>query len=94
MKVLINIFEFFLRSGSAILTSTVSLANPSIGVKLTSSTALLTGIASLITNELISKLKIRFTKLRDWIIVITLLCEKNLKQSLIDKKFMIKKHRL
>ena len=60
--------------------------NPSIGVVLTSSSALLTSIAILITNEYISKLKIRYTKLRDWINVITLLFEKTLKESLIDKK--------
>ena len=38
------------------------------------------------TNEYISKLKIRYTKLKDWINVITLLYEKTLKQSMIDKK--------
>ena len=31
-------------------------------------------------------MKIGYTKLRDWIIVITLLYEKTLKQSMIDKK--------
>ena len=51
-----------------------------------SSTALLTSLAILITNEYISKLKIRYTKLRDWINVITLLYEKTLKESMIDKK--------
>ena len=45
----------------------------------------MTSIAILITNEYISKLKIRYTKLRDWINVITLLYEKTLKQSMIDK---------
>ena len=73
-------------SGSAIGTSTMSLINPSIGVVLTSSSALLTSIAILITNEYISKLKIRYTKLRDWINVITLLYERTLKESMIDKK--------
>ena len=53
---------------------------------------LLTSIAILITNEYISKLKVRYTKLRDWIIVITLLIEKTLKQSLVDKKIDDKKH--
>ena len=64
----------------------MSLLNPIIGIVLTSSTALLTSIAILITNEYISKLKIRYTKLRDWINVITFLYEKTLKQSMIDKK--------
>ena len=61
------------------------LLNPSIGVVLTSSSALLTSLAILITNEYISKLKIRYTKLRDWINVITLLYEKTLKESMIDE---------
>ena len=64
----------------------MSLINTSIGVVLTSSTALITSIAILITIEYISKSKIRFTKFRDWINVITLLYEKTLKQSMIDKK--------
>ena len=64
----------------------MSLRNPSIGIVLTSSTVLLTSITILITNEYISKLKIRYTKLRDWINVITLLYEKTLKESMIDKK--------
>ena len=80
------IAEILVGSGSAIGTSTMSLLNPSIGVVLTSSSALLTSIAILITNEYISKLKIRYTKLRDWIIVITLLHEKTLRESMIDKK--------
>ena len=46
----------------------------------------MTSIAILITNEYISKLKIRYTKLRVWISVITLLCEKTLKSSMVDKK--------
>ena len=47
-----------------------------MGILLTSSTALLTSIAILITNEYIPKIKIRYTKLRDWIDVITFLYEK------------------
>ena len=73
-------------SGSAISTSTTSLKNPSIGIVLTSSTALLTSVAILITNEYKSKLKLRDTKLRDWINFITILFEKTLNQSMIDKK--------
>ena len=48
--------------------------------------ALLTYIALLITNENISKLKMRYSKKRVWINVVTLPCEKTLKQSMIDKK--------
>ena len=73
-------------SGSAICTSTLGLINPSAGVIFSSSTALLTSIAISITNEYISKLEKRYTKLRDWINVITLVYEKTLKQSMVYQK--------
>ena len=73
-------------SGSAISTSTMSLINPGTGIVLTSSTALLTSLAILVTNEYISKLKLRFTKLRHWMNFITIFYEKTLKESMIDKK--------
>ena len=85
-KVLLIITEILIGSGSVISTSTMSIINPSIGIVLTSSTALLTSLAILITNEYISKLKLRYTKLRDWINFITILYEKTLNQSMIDKK--------
>ena len=85
-KVLLIIAEFLVGSGSAIGTSTMSLLNPSIGIVLTSSTALVTSLGILITNEYNSKLKLRYTKLRDWINFITILYEKTLNQSMIDKK--------
>ena len=85
-KVILIITEILIGSGSAITSSTFSLNSPSIGIPIASCSALLTSIAILITNEYISKLKIRYTKLRDWINVITLLYEKTLKQSMIDKK--------
>ena len=53
----------------------MGLINPGAGIIISSSTALLTSIAILITNDYISKLKIGYTKLRDWINVITLLNE-------------------
>ena len=64
--------------------------NPSVGIVIPISTALLTSIAILITKEYISNLKIRYTKLRDWINVITLLYEKTSKQSMVDKKNLMK----
>ena len=85
-KSLLIISENLIGSGSAISTSTMSLINTSIGIVLTSSTALSTSLAILITNEYISKLKLRYTKLRDWIIFITILSEKTLNRSMIDKK--------
>ena len=85
-KVLLIITKILIRSGSTINTSTLGLIIPGAGIVISSSTALLTSIAILITNEYFSKLKIRYTKLRDWINVITLLYEKTLKESMIDKK--------
>ena len=64
----------------------MSLKNPSVGIVLTSSTALLTSLAILITNEYVSKLKLRYTKLRNWINLITILYEKTLNRSMTDKK--------
>ena len=57
-----------------------------MGFLITSSTALLTSIAILITNENISKLKIRYTKFKVWINVITVLNEKTSKQPMTHKK--------
>ena len=85
-KVLLIITEILIGSGSAVTSSTFSLINPSIGIPIASCSALLTSIAILIANEYISKLKIRYTKLCDCINVISLLYEKTLKQSMIDKK--------
>ena len=85
-KVLLIITEILVGAGSAVGSSTMRLINPGAGINISSSTALLTSIAISITNEYISKLKIRYTKLRDWINVITLLYEKTLKQSMVDKK--------
>ena len=85
-KILLIITEILVGSGSAIGSSAMSMINPGAGIIISSSTALLTSIAILITNEYISKLKIRYTKLRDWMNVITLLYEKTLKESMIDKK--------
>ena len=85
-KVLLIITEILVGAGSAVGSSTMGLINPGAGIIISSSTALLTSIAILITNEYISKLKIRYTKLRDWINIITLLYETTLKKSMVDKK--------
>ena len=85
-KILLIITEILVGTGSAIGSPTMGLINPGVGIIISTSTALLTSIAILITNEYISKSKIRFTKLRDWINVLTLSYEKTLKKSMIDKK--------
>ena len=84
-KILLIITEILVGSGSVIGSSVMSLINPGAGIIISSSTALLTSIAILITIEYIIKMKIRYTKLRDWIKVNTLLYEKILKESMIDK---------
>ena len=90
-KILLIITKILVGTSSAVGSSTMGLMNPSVGIVISSSTALLTSIAKLITNEYISKLKIRYTKLKDWINVITLLYEKTLKQSMIDRNIDEKK---
>ena len=85
-KVLLIIADILVGSASAVGSSTMGLNNPGAGIIISSSTVLLTSIAILITYEYISKSKIRYTKLRDWINVITLLYEKTLDQSMVNKK--------
>ena len=85
-KVLLIVTEILVGSASAVGSSTTGLINPGVGIIISSSTALLTSIAILIANEYISKLEIRYTKLRDWINAITLSFEKTLKESMIDEK--------
>ena len=92
-KILLIITEILIGSGSAIGSSTMVLINPGVGIIISSSTAFLTIIAILITNEYISKLKISHTKIGEWTIVITLLYEKILEQPMVDKKLMKKKLR-
>ena len=66
------------------------MINPSIGIVLTRSTALVTSIAILITNQYISKLKIRYNKLLDWINVNNLLHDKTSETTMVVKKMMKK----
>ena len=88
MKLLLAISEELKGSSSTIVPSTLSIVTPSLGISRASSSALITLIAILITKEEISKLKIRYTKLRQWINVISLLYQKTSKQSMIHKKNM------
>ena len=64
----------------------MSLINPGASFFISTSTALLISFAILLTNDYISKLNIRYTKIRDWKNVIILPYEKTLKESMIDKK--------
>ena len=62
-KILLIVTENLIGSGSAISSGAMSIINLGAGIIISSSTALLTSIAILITNEYISKLKIRYTKI-------------------------------
>ena len=85
-KTLLIVAEFLIGSASTISSSTLAVLNPSAGNISSSSTALLTSIAILITNEYISNIKTRHTKLRNWIKIFTLPDEKTLKTTMVDKK--------
>ena len=54
-KILLIITEILVGSASAVGSSTMGLINPGAGIIISSSTALLSSIAILITNEYISK---------------------------------------
>ena len=73
------------------VSSTMSDRNPTIAIPIASSSALITSVAIVIANEYFSKLNKRYTKLRDWINVISLLYETTLKQSMIDSNLTAKK---
>ena len=73
-------------SASTINSSTMGLIYPGAGIIISSSTALLTSIAILITNKYISERKLKQSKLRDWINVSTLLYEETLKLLWLIKK--------
>ena len=68
-------------TGSALSITGVGTVD---GIPIASCTAFMASIATLITNEYFSKLKIRYTKLRDHINMITLLYEKTLRK--IDER--------
>ena len=57
-----------------------------VGIMCASSISFLSSLSTLNTNEYFSKLKMRYTKLKDWINVITLLYGKTSKNSMVDKE--------
>ena len=85
MKVLLIITEILVGSASSVSSSAMGFMNPGAGIIISSSIALSTSIAILIKSEYISKMKIPYTKLRDWINIITLLFEKTLKSPMVVK---------
>ena len=87
-KIYITILEILTGIAGVSTGSTLSITGVGTarGIPIASSTAFMVSIATLITNEYFSKLKIRYTKLRDHINMITLLYEKTLEKSMKDKK--------
>ena len=84
-RVFKNISEILI--GSVGLGSGLTISGPAaVGIMTASSISFISSISTFITSEYFSKIKRRYTKLRDWINVITLSDEKTLKQSMIDKK--------
>ena len=80
------ITEILVGNASKVKSSTMGLTNSCAGIFMSCGAALMTSIAIIKTNEYISKSKLRYTKPRDWINVFTLLYEKALKQSMVDRK--------
>ena len=72
------ITEILIGSGSILNNSTLSFINLSVGIVITFSTALLTSVATLITNEYTSNLNLPYAKARGWINFFTILYEKTL----------------
>ena len=85
-KVLLNITKVLVGSVSTTNSSTMCLINPGAVIIILSSKALLTSIAILITIEYNLKFEIRYTKIRNWPKVITLLYEKTWETSMVEKK--------
>ena len=86
-KVFVIISEIFIGGVGLGVGSGLTLSGIApVGITCAGSISFLSSISELITNEYFSKIKICYTKLRDWINVITLLYEKTLRQSRIDKK--------
>ncbi len=87
-KIYISILEILTGASGVIVGSTLTATGvgATIGVPIAGVSAFLASIATLITNEYLSKRKARYTKLRDYINMITLLYEKTLTKSMMDKK--------
>ena len=85
-KVFLEFSENLFASSCTIVSSNLSVFNPTFVNPIASKSALITSTATWITNEYIFKLKIRYTTLGDWINVSSLLYRRTSKQPMIDKK--------
>ena len=68
--------EILLGSSLIIVFSTLSFVKHSNVVSIAITSAMITSIAILVTNYYVPKLKLRYTKMKDWVNVISLLYEK------------------
>ena len=93
-KILTFNTEIVIESALTITSNTLAKLNPSVGVVISSSRTLLTSIAILITSENISNQEIGYTKLRDWINVITFSYEHTFNTYIVDKNLMRKNLRV
>ena len=87
-KIYISVLEILTGASGVIVGSTLTATGigATIGVPIAGVSAFIASIATLITNEYLSKRKSRYTKLRDNINMITLLFEKTMMKSMVDKK--------
>ena len=86
-KILMIVSEILIGVGGLSVGSGLTISGIAPAEMITATgISFLTSISTSTTNEYFSKLKIRYAKLRDWINVTTLLYERTLKESMIDKK--------
>ena len=80
-KIFLIVSEFLIGVSGLTVGSGLTMSGiAAVGMVTAGSTSFLSSISTLTTNESFSKLKLRYTKLRDWINVTTLLFEKNIER--------------
>ena len=87
-KVYVSVLEILTGASGIVVGTTLTATGvgATIGVPIAGVSAFIASIATLIPNEYLSKRKARYTKLRDPVNMITLLYEKTLTKSMMDKK--------
>ena len=77
--------EFLLCGGGVVVGTTLTItgATPT-GLPIAGATSFVSTVARLLPNEQCSKFKERYTKLRDWMKLISILYKKALTKSMID----------
>ena len=94
-----NIFITFLenltRASRLAVGTSLSIrgVGASIGVPIAGCVSFIASVATLITNEDFSKVKLRYKKLEDWMNMVSIVYEKTLSKCKIDKKIIEKRER-